>query len=66
MFDSMQKALARVGITAYTLKGAVGCRTRTLQTFKETPKSVLLLSLEDSPSGMNLVNANHCLLVHLD
>ena len=60
----MHKALARVGITAFTLKGGVSQRTRTLEDFKTTPKSVLLLSLGDSPSGMNLVNANHCLLVH--
>jgi SNF2 family DNA or RNA helicase len=53
-----------VGITAFTLKGGVSQRTRTLEDFKTTPKSVLLLSLGDSPSGMNLVNANHCLLVH--
>ena len=62
--DAMEEALRRVGITAFTLKGAVSTRTRTLDTFKATPKSVLLLCLEDSPSGMNLMNANHCLLVH--
>merc|ERR1711904_701819 len=60
----MHKALERVGITAFTLKGGVSQRTRTIEAFKTTPKSVLLLSLEDSPSGMNLMNANHCLLVH--
>ena len=35
-----------------------------LTAFERSPKSVLLLSLEGSPSGMNLVCANHCLLVH--
>ena len=62
--ESMRKALEKVGIKAFTLEGHVKARTRTLQDFKDTPKSVLLLSLEHSPSGMNLVNANHCLLVH--
>merc|ERR1712118_39788 len=32
--------------------------------FAKETKSVLLLSLENDPSGMNLVCANHCLLVH--
>ena len=64
MYDSMKKALQHVGIQTFTLQGSVDNRTRTLQNFKQTAKSVLLLSLEESPSGMNLVNANHCLLVH--
>ena len=32
-------------------RGEVGARTRILEQFKQTPKSVLLLSLEHSPSG---------------
>jgi SNF2 family DNA or RNA helicase len=62
--ESLRKTLEKVGITSFVLEGDVGKRTRTLQAFKQTPKSVLLLDLERSPSGMNLVNANHCLLVH--
>merc|ERR1719379_730538 len=62
--NSMRRALDKVGIKAFSLQGATSQRAKTLREFKETPKSVLLLSLEESPSGMNLVNANHCLLVH--
>ena len=64
IFDSMRKALEKVGIKAFTLSGTVASRTQTIDAFKQTPKSVLLLSLEQDVSGMNLVNANHCLLVH--
>jgi SWI/SNF-related matrix-associated actin-dependent regulator of chromatin subfamily A3 len=64
IFDSMRKALEKVGIKAFTLGGSVASRTQTIDAFKQTPKSVLLLSLEQDVSGMNLVNANHCLLVH--
>jgi len=64
IFDSMRKALEKVGIKAFTLGGTVTSRTKAIEAFKETPKSVLLLSLEHDVSGMNLVNANHCLLVH--
>ena len=53
-----------MGIKAFTLSGSVASRTQTIDAFKQTPKSVLLLSLEQDVSGMNLVNANHCLLVH--
>ena len=53
-----------VGIEAFVLRGSATTRSQILRDFKATPKSVLLLSLEQSPSGMNLVNANHCLLVH--
>lgn len=35
-----------------------------LNAFAAEPKAVLLLSLQNSPSGMNLVCANHCLIVH--
>jgi SNF2 family DNA or RNA helicase len=64
ILEKMRQALEKIGIKAFTLSGTVNSRTRTLQSFKQTAKSVLLLSLENSPSGMNLVNANHCLLVH--
>ena len=49
--ESMRKALEKVGIKAFVLEGQVGTRTRILDQFKQTPKSVLLLSLEHSPSG---------------
>jgi SNF2 family DNA or RNA helicase len=64
ILDVTEKALTEVGITTFVMRGQVKMRTRILNEFKRTPKSVLLLSLEQSPSGMNLVNANHCLIIH--
>jgi SNF2 family DNA or RNA helicase len=60
----MHKSLKKAGIKTYILDGDVNRRKHVLEAFNKTPKSVLILSLEQSPSGMNLVSANHCLLVH--
>jgi SNF2 family DNA or RNA helicase len=64
IMNEMNKALTKAGVRAYVLEGNVDRRKKILEAFAKTPRSVLLLSLESSPSGMNLVSANHCLLVH--
>merc|ERR1719482_2557556 len=46
------------------LQGSVWGRSNILKEFALKENGVLLLSLESSPSGMNLIHANHCLLVH--
>merc|ERR1712159_491328 len=48
----------------HTLEGSIHGRAKVLEAFAKDKKGVLLLSLENSPSGMNLIHANHCLLVH--
>ena len=63
-FEKMFKAN---GIDTLVLSGGVTNRQQLLQRFQsgtEAADSVLLLSLADSVSGMNLVCANHCILVH--
>ena len=62
--NQLKKALEAVNIKVYALSSNVYQRSATLEAFAKEPKSVLLLSLENDPSGMNLVAANHCLLVH--
>ena len=64
ILKEMQRSLKKAGIKTYILEGDVNRRKMILEAFNKTKKSVLLLSLEQSPSGMNLVSANHCLLVH--
>jgi len=61
---ALHKALKAVGVAVHVLSGGVAQRNKVLAAFGAEPKSVLLLSLENSPSGMNLICANHCLLVH--
>merc|ERR1712096_6324 len=61
---ALEKALKQVDVPVHVLKGGVHARTKALAAFEKEKKGVLLLSLESSPSGMNLVSANHCLLVH--
>lgn len=63
----LRDAFKAKGIKALVLSGGVQDRQALLhrfQTGRETDDSVLLLSLADSVSGMNLVCANHCILVH--
>jgi SNF2 family DNA or RNA helicase len=39
-------------------------RDAILRSWETEPKSILILSLDEDTSGMNLVAANHCLIVH--
>lgn len=64
LLNKTQQALSKAGIEALTLQGGVFQRAEILAQFAKQRRGVLLLSLESSPSGMNLIHANHCLLVH--
>merc|ERR1719313_3208220 len=48
----------------FQLYGTTKKREATLRAWETEPKSILILSLDDDTSGMNLVAANHCLIVH--
>eukprot|EP00398_MALV-I-01_sp_L67-1_P000731 gene731-849_t len=64
LVEKMQQAM---GFKPHILKGSLKhCQNvlREFNTGKEAKDQVLLLSLEQSTSGMNLVSANHCILVH--
>jgi len=64
---SLESALRLVGLKPLMLHGPVTMRQTILRQFidgKDLESSVLLLSLEQSPSGMNLVCARNLLLVH--
>eukprot|EP00398_MALV-I-01_sp_L67-1_P000730 gene730-848_t len=62
-----EKIKEAMGFPPHVLKGALTNRQNVLRDFntgKEAKDQVLVLSLEESTSGMNLVAANHCLFVH--
>jgi SNF2 family DNA or RNA helicase len=64
---SLVKALGSVGMSALTLHGSTLQRQAILRQFMDNndlESSILLLSLQQSPSGMNLVCARNLLLVH--
>jgi SNF2 family DNA or RNA helicase len=63
----MERGLKAAGISPLVLRGHVSQRQKAIARFvdcHEPDASVLLLSLEHSPSGMNLACAHHVLLVH--
>lgn len=65
--SQLEGALKAIGISPLVLRGHLSQRQKALATFVESrtaEASVLLLSLEHSPSGMNLACAHHVLLVH--
>jgi SNF2 family DNA or RNA helicase len=62
--NKLKDALKDVGLKVFQLYGLTKQREATLRAWETEPKSILLLSLDDDTSGMNLVAANHCLLVH--
>jgi len=66
LLKKMENALAELDMPCLTLKGTVFERRRVIRRFHAEGKEneILLLSLERSPSGMNLVCCHHLLLVH--
>eukprot|EP00811_Abedinium_folium_P033350 NODE_6320_length_1683_cov_3.873393.p1 GENE.NODE_6320_length_1683_cov_3.873393~~NODE_6320_length_1683_cov_3.873393.p1 ORF type:complete len:401 (-),score=127.66 NODE_6320_length_1683_cov_3.873393:480-1532(-) len=63
----LEQGLKEVGIVALVLRGNILHRQKVIARFldeADATASVLLLSLEHSPTGMNLVCAHHVLLVH--
>lgn len=59
--------LGELGIPPLVLRGTAGHRQKVLSSFVDgldKESSVLVLSLEQSPTGMNLMCAHHLLLVH--
>mmetsp|Transcript_31100 Transcript_31100/g.103602 ORF Transcript_31100/g.103602 Transcript_31100/m.103602 type:complete len:169 (-) Transcript_31100:30-536(-) len=63
----LERALRFVGVPPLVLRGPLVQRQKVLARFTESQDveaSVLLLSLEHSPAGMNLVCAHHVFLVH--
>lgn len=66
LLKKMEHALAELDMPCLTLKGTVFERRRVIRRFHAEGKEneILLLSLERSPSGMNLVCCHHLLLVH--
>lgn len=63
----LESALKDVGISPLVLRGHLSLRQKAIRRFVDSSTadtSVLLLSLEHSPSGMNLACAHHVLLVH--
>lgn len=63
----LERAFRSEGISPLALRGHLAHRQKVIAKFIDgrTPEaSVLLLSLEQSPTGMNLVCAHHVLLVH--
>jgi len=67
LLKKVHAALSECGLPCLRIFGTVPQRQRTLQKFRESSAvehRLLLLSLEKSPSGMTLTNANHIFLVH--
>lgn len=67
LMHHLARTLASAGHTPLVLQGGTSQRTQILRRFIDDPgedSSILLLSLEQSPSGMNLVCARNVLLVH--
>eukprot|EP00398_MALV-I-01_sp_L67-1_P000403 gene403-709_t len=66
--DSLISAIESVaGFQPLVLKGDVHKRKRDISNFQHGSRQedqVLVLSMEESATGMNLVCANHCILVH--
>jgi SNF2 family DNA or RNA helicase len=57
-------ALQECSLKVFSLHGTTKKREAILRQWESEPKGILLLSLDDDTSGMNLVAANHCLIVH--
>merc|ERR1712008_340035 len=63
----LAEAFEANGLETLVLKGTTRDRQLVLNRFKEgqgAADGILLLSLSDSVSGMNLICSHHCLLVH--
>lgn len=63
----LERGLEAVGIKPLVLRGQLLQRQRVISRFvdsKTADSSVLMLSLDQSPTGMNLVCSHHVLLVH--
>lgn len=55
---------SQTGIPLFKLTGNVHVRQATLRRFDSCDSGVLLLSLDSSSSGLNLVKANHVIFMH--
>eukprot|EP00929_Paragymnodinium_shiwhaense_P064198 TRINITY_DN32134_c0_g1_i1.p1 TRINITY_DN32134_c0_g1~~TRINITY_DN32134_c0_g1_i1.p1 ORF type:complete len:1706 (-),score=367.87 TRINITY_DN32134_c0_g1_i1:307-5424(-) len=67
VIGQLEKALIENGLVPLVLRGNLVQRTKVISMFVDevTPRaSILLLSLEKSPVGMNLTCSHHLLLVH--
>jgi len=66
LLRKMQEALSDLKLPCLTLKGSIFERRKVIRSFQQPgdDSKILLLSLEKSPSGMNLVCCHHLLLVH--
>ncbi|CAJ1350581.1 unnamed protein product [Effrenium voratum] len=66
LLKKMKVALEEVGMPCLTLQGSVFERRRVIRQFhaQGLDNRLLLLSLERSPAGMNLVCSHHLVLVH--
>ncbi|CAE8619010.1 unnamed protein product, partial [Polarella glacialis] len=66
LLKKLEGALKDSGLPCLTLRGGIFERRRIIRQFQSggDQNKVLLLSLEKSPSGMNLVCCHHLLLVH--
>lgn len=67
MMKHLEKAMLTAGMVPLVLRGSMAQRTKVIRSFmddKSEKSSILLLSLEQSPSGMNLVCARNIFLVH--
>lgn len=67
LLRKVQGALADCGLPCLRLRGGLSARQSILQNFrvgKAAECRCLLLSLEKSPTGLNLTCANHVVLVH--
>merc|ERR1712032_1110807 len=63
----MERSLQAAGITPIVLRGHLSQRQKAIARFVDTSAtdaSVLLLSLEQGPTGMNLACAHHLIFVH--
>ncbi|CAK9018575.1 unnamed protein product [Durusdinium trenchii] len=66
LLGKMKGALSSMGMSCLTLHGSVFERRRVIRQFHAEGREnrILLLSLERSPAGMNLVCCHHLILVH--
>jgi len=66
LLKKMEGALTSLGLSCLTMRGHIFERRRAISQFHNHGREnqILLLSLERSPTGMNLVCCHHLILVH--
>jgi len=66
LLKKMEGALTSLGLSCLTMRGHIFERRRAISQFHNhgQENQILLLSLERSPTGMNLVCCHHLILVH--